>query len=261
MAAIIGRVGTPAFGFMGTTGVMGLGSFGRFLFEQFRRTMPFTGLYGFDSDLAKEPNCSFIKAATCDVIFLAVPIPAFGDTLRNVIPVMKPGAILIDVCTVKLHTVGLLQRYASAAGRSWIATHPLFGPESYKANGGRLKGLPLVICERDIESDMCRIVRDLFIEGAGLDVYEMSADEHDRTVGVDQFVTQYFGRCVEEVEGWGIERPVQTYSAKLFHQAMSLVRGDEKLFWTVYKYNPYCKAYVDQIETKMLAMRERRNCL
>ncbi len=251
--------GRRAFGLFGTIGIIGLGSFGRFVFDYFNDPMRslFTRLYGFDPDKGKGSNGSLIEAATCDIVILAVPAPVFESVLKQVVAVMKPGAVLIDVSTVKLYTVELLQKYATPAGRNWIATHPLFGPQSYKANNKSLKGLQLVVCERSCEREMLKMARELLIGNCGLDVRIMSADKHDRTIGVDQFVTQYFGRCVEAVTD-GEKRRVQTLSTRLFHEAMSLMGKDDALFWWVYKYNPYCRDFVEKIEARMLAMRERR---
>ena len=222
--------------------------------------MMFTGLCGFAPAPTKGSNCRFIHAATCDFIFLCVPIPAFEDVVKQLLPVMKKGAVLIDVSTVKKQPVEVLQRRAMNARVWWIPTHPLFGPESFAANGNSLKGLPLVVCEEALaEPALMQMAYDLFVRGSGLKLFFMSADEHDKTIGVDQFVIQYFGRCIEDVEGWGEGLRVQTYSSSLFHKAMRLMKGDEKLFWWVYEYNPHCRAIVQRIEDNVLKMRERRN--
>lgn len=260
---IIKGPGQSAFGMFGTVGIIGLGNFGRFLFDYLERDIAMfgTGLYGFDPDESRGSNCSFVSAATCDFVILAVPIPALEEVLCRVLPIMKPGGVIIDVSTVKMYSVGLLQKHATPRGIGWIATHPLFGPESYAAKGNSLHDLPLVVCEHALDKHMLKRAYDIFVRGSGMKIIRMSALEHDSTVSVDQFGIQYFGRCIEDVEGWGAKLRTQTYSSKLFHEAMRLVKGDEKLFWWVYEYNPYCREFVEHVEQKVMMMRERRNAL
>ena len=95
------------------------------------------------------------------------------------------------------------------------------------------------------------------LTGFGLNVVQMSADEHDRTiVGEEQLLTQLVGRIVKKA---GFARNTQnahTLSARHFYTAMEIVANDDELFRIVCQYNPYWKAIADRFEA---ATREIRS--
>lgn len=61
-----------------------------------------------------------------DIVILAVPVSAIGETAREVGPVMKPGSILTDVASVKASIVESL-REAAGDGVHVIGGHPMAG--------------------------------------------------------------------------------------------------------------------------------------
>ena len=112
-----------------------------------------------------------------DVVILCVPAPAMAATLDAVVPHLRAGQILADVCSVKIRPMGWMEeRFAGPV----VGTHPLFGPENGLASGR----VALVRGKRATDADMDR-VGSLFRD-MGCVTAETTAEEHDKAVAVTQ---------------------------------------------------------------------------
>src|SRR4051812_41413622 len=95
-------------------GIVGHGAFGAFLESLARRFAPDLSLRVFARRQTPDGARFFTLEETCqcDVVIISVSIRAFEETLKRVLPLLKTGAILVDVNTVKEHPVRLLSALA-----------------------------------------------------------------------------------------------------------------------------------------------------
>src|SRR5882724_5779753 len=123
-----------------TVGIIGYGSFGAFLEILTKRFLPDAQIKIHSSRFAlgDAKFFSLEEVARCNVVVLAVPIAAYEQTLQKLVPLLGVGSAIVDVATVKVHTVNLLKKYAG--DKKYIATHPVFGPESYEKKKGDISG-------------------------------------------------------------------------------------------------------------------------
>lgn len=236
-------------------GIVGKGAFGSFVEDRLNESLPRVQVLTFDQ--YKASSHSLREVAQCDMVILAVSIENYAVAMRQLMECIRADAIFIDVCTVKLMPIRVANELAPQQPR--IHMHPLFGRQSWEDHGMSLKDLQLVICEVHHVSDcIYRLVRK-FLRRLGLDIREMTADEHDRNVvAYEQFLTHYGGRLIEDAE-FGLNRSnVHTLSAQHFFRAMNIVRGHEALFWAVYDANPHCAEAAGRFEQAVLRMREKR---
>lgn len=87
-------------------------------------------------------------AAEADLIILAVPPRPTLDLLAQLAPVLRPGALITDVCSVKMPVV----KHAVAAGLGdrFAGAHPLAGTHETgfgSARPDRFRGCVVYICE------------------------------------------------------------------------------------------------------------------
>lgn len=168
-----------------------------------------------------------------DVIFFCVTISAFADVLRSVAPRLRPGTVVMDTCSVKLHPAKVMQECLPAGVYS-IATHPMFGPDSGR-NG--VQGLPLVICGVNCPDEIVDHWSEEF-SGWGLSVLHMSCDQHDREAAWSQGVTHFVGRTLDELH----LKPTQLATLG-YTRLMSIVEqtcnDPLQLFYDLQRYNPY----------------------
>jgi prephenate dehydrogenase len=223
---------------MRSVGVIGHGAFGAFLGVLLGRFAPQMEVrfYSRSHSVDGKTFFSISEVAQCDVVILAVPIHALEEWIKKVVPMMRVDGVLIDISTVKKYPVQLLKKYAK--GRKYIATHPMFGPESYQKKGGEVSGLRVVVCDSTLpEKDIVMFCKTL--ESLGFKVLRMSADQHDKSSAQTLFLTHLIGQTVSKA-GF-VRTDIDTISFGFLMDAVESVKHDKKLFQDVFRYNPYCK--------------------
>ncbi len=219
-------------------GIIGYGAFGEFLELLINRFAPHVEVKIFSSRFPTDGQ-KFFEAedvCKCDAVVFCCAIREFGNELKKLLPLIPKTTIIVDVATVKCHTAELLKELAG--DRPYIASHPMFGPESYKKTKGDVTGYRIVITN----SSLSRFDLDKFKEfltQIGFAVTEMPPEEHDRHLANTLFLTHYIGQTMK---AGGFKRtPIDSVSFGSLMNAVESVQHDEKLFHDVYKFNPFCK--------------------
>ena len=232
---------------MRSVGIVGYGSFGKLVHALLAQFAPQIQVKIFSSRAEPDDALFFSLAETakCGAVFLCVPIHAFEATIEKLLPLISWQTVLVDVATVKLHTVEVLQRLAPA--HRWIATHPMFGPESYTKQGSKPDGLRIVIAKHTLGESEYKELKGA-LTAVGFLVVEKSAESHDRQLAETLFLTHYVGQIVSRA---GFARTdIDTVSFGYLFDAVESVRKDTELFEDVYAYNPYCKAVIEKFDEK-----------
>jgi prephenate dehydrogenase len=221
-----------------SVGIIGYGAFGSFIVTLLQKLASHVELRVYSSRSPIDGTLFYSLEDACDVdaIILCSPIHAYEETMRRIAPYIRPDTILVDVATVKVYTTELIKKLLPA--QPYIATHPMFGPESYAKHGDSLHNLRVVITEHSLtEEDVNALTR--FLTSLGMQVVSMTSDEHDKQLATTLFLTHYIGQIVHT---GGFERSdIDTVSFGYLMDAVDSVRHDSALFKDVYTYNPYCK--------------------
>lgn len=240
-------------------GLIGYGHFGAFLHALAQRYLPEAPLKIHSGRRSPDGRLFFSleEVAACDAVVLAVPISAYAATLERIAPYLGAGTVLVDVATVKQHTMGLLQALEPA--RPYLAMHPMFGPESYARRGDTVDGLRIVITGHSLGPDRYAALRAK-LDAVGFSVVEKSAETHDRELAETLFLTHYIGQIVAQ---GGFERTeIDTVSFGFLMDAVDSVRHDGRLFEEVYRFNSFCREVIErfdasegQVRDEMLGLR------
>jgi len=184
---------------------------------------------------------SLSEALSAEVIFYCLPISMFEQAIANHVSILKnSGATqktLIDVLSVKVHPREVFERYLPADFQA-LLTHPMFGPDSVKLRG--LKDQTIVLDKFRLNDETFSFWSDYF-KSKGLNVLQMSADDHDRFAAESQGVTHFVGRILDE---FGFEpTAIDTLGAQKLHEIKTQVCNDSwQLFVDLQTYNPYTRS-------------------
>lgn len=235
-----------------TIGIVGYGSFGQFVHMLARMYCPDVVVKVWSRKQLPDTRTffTFEEVCACDVLIMTVSIAAFEEVLMRAMVHVGPETIVVDVATVKMHPIALLQKYAG--GKTYIATHPMFGPYSFAKRGNVLDGLRLVISDHTLNDDMLQSSITLF-KRLGLNVLFMDANAHDRMLAETLFLTHYIGQTVARA-GF-VRTDIDTVSFGYLMDAVESVQNDTTLFEEVYRFNPYCKETVGRFEDAQQAVR------
>lgn len=223
---------------MKNIGLIGLGSFGQFIVPYLKQDF---NVFAFNrSDRSKDaerlgiPYVSLEEAASKDIVILCVPVQFMEDMLIKIKDIVKEGAMVVDVSSVKVKPINLMLKYLPD-NVEIIGTHPLFGPQSGK-NG--IKGLNMVLCP--VKTTKARNLERYFSEVLELNVLDRSPEVHDKQMAYVQALTHFVGRAVNEMDIPDVEQKTNAYQSLLDIKRM-LGKDSMDLFLTIENENPFAK--------------------
>jgi prephenate dehydrogenase len=167
------------------------------------------------------------------VLFLCVAISAVEEVVRRIAGGVKPGALIMDTCSVKAYPAAVMEKHLPSHAEI-LATHPMFGPDSAHAG---LSGLPMILCPIRISEHRFDEWKTFF-SSQGLRVLTMSPDRHDYTAAFTQGITHYVGRVLSDL---GIdESDMATLGYRKLLEIKEQTCNDSwQLFLDLQRYNPY----------------------
>ena len=227
---------------MNSVGIIGFGRFGKVLSNILQKGFK---IKAYDlNPIIEFPGVDFVDQKTIlkeQVIFIAVPISIFESVIRNITPNLNSGTTIIDVCSVKKHPTEIMENHLDN-NIGIIATHPMFGADSFISNN-RLK--MMMHNTRDV-NDQYTFWRRFFID-QGIQVIEMSPDQHDKLAAKTQGVTHFLGRMLKE---FGIRKT--TIDTQGFRDLLDLVDQTCNDTWELYTdlqlYNPYTAEMIEKLK-------------
>ena len=236
---------------MNSIGIIGFGRFGKVLANILQKGF---AIKAFDPEpFGAFPGVAFTDLATVlneKVIFIAVPIRHFESVITEIAPQISEGTTVIDVCSVKKHPTEIMENNLSE-NVGIIATHPMFGPDSFVSNN-RLK---MMINNTRDSHNQFNFWRRFFID-QGIQVMEMSPDQHDRMAAQTQGVTHFLGRMLKE---YGIRKTA--IDTQGFRDLLDLVDQTCNDTWELYTdlqlYNPYTKDMIEKLKLATTSLDRR----
>ena len=223
-----------------TIGILGMGSFGRFLAELLvhhsrsdilvfdpRSTHSVGGV-----SYAANLNDLVTKA---DILVLSVPLASYDEVLPHIQRYVRPQTLIIDICSVKLKAEERLRMHLPAHNNI-LCTHPLFGPQSAAYNDAR--GHTLIVT--DSPGDLAHETEDFCSQQLGLQLVHMSADEHDKVMAQVHALTFFVAHGLREMN-----LPTPPFMTPSYKELIDLVELDKKhspeLYDTIQNGNPHAK--------------------
>ena len=227
---------------MNSVGIIGFGRFGKVLANILQRGF---AIKAYDPKPAGPfPGVQFLDLDTVlneKVVFIAVPIRHFESVIADISTKLKKETTLIDVCSVKSYPVNIMLKILPDH-IGVIATHPMFGPDSYMSNSN----LKMMINNtRDLHNQYSFWKR--FFSDQSIQIIEMTPDQHDRLAAKTQGVTHFLGRMLKE---FGIKKT--NIDTQGFRDLLDLVGQTCNDTWELYAdlqlYNPYTEDMVEKLK-------------
>ena len=234
---------------MDNIGIIGFGRFGKILADILSERFEIS-VYDELESSHEYKNVSFNEIANFEVIFLAVPIRRFKDLLLKLKDFKLHNATIIDVCSVKIYPVQLMEKYLPS-NVDIIATHPMFGPDSY----GPFRELKMVM--HPVRDNFARfeVLKSAF-ESKSITVVEMTPQEHDKSAAFSQGITHFVGRVLNEV---GISSTkINTLG---FNELLGVIEQTCNDSWDLFKdlqnYNPYTENMINKLGKSIQSVRSK----
>lgn len=231
--------------------VIGYGNFGEFFCREVLPKKNLT-IYTPNPENKKFPEkatiAKSIKEAVenADIIIPTVSMREFANVIKNISLYIKPNAIIMDVCTVKTYPVVVMKKNLPGTVQI-IATHPMFGPTTFLKKKS-LKGFLFITKNISAKKQKYLEIMDYF-KNLGMHIMEMEPDEHDKLAANSQFFTQLV-RFIANQQNLKPTK-IDTPSSSLLFEALDYLGKDEKLFFDILTYNPYCLELLKSINASL----------
>ncbi|MBD3185284.1 prephenate dehydrogenase/arogenate dehydrogenase family protein [Candidatus Bathyarchaeota archaeon] len=131
-----------------------------------------------------------------DWVLLSIPIPAHEAVIHEVAPLMKNGAIVVDIASVKGRIPEILRNAKKKHGINVLSTHPMFGP-----GASSMKNKNFILIDLQNDKTILKRFRAL-IEPEGPIIIESTPSEHDKyiafTLALPHFMNLLFAKILRE---------------------------------------------------------------
>lgn len=220
-----------------TLGIVGFGAFGRLIATYLRGHFELLAYdpQTDDRDISSAWDVTFAPlhvVGGCDVVVIAAPVACFEGVLASVAAVCRPGALIVDVGSVKVRPSEIMEA-CLPDHVDIVATHPLFGPQS--ARDG-IRGLKIAVCP--IRGQRHRALALFFRKHLGLYVVMTTPHEHDREAATVQGLTHLIAKVLQGMAP--LPTRMTTRSFDLLLEAVAMVQHDApEVFDAIEKDNPY----------------------
>lgn len=221
-------------------GIVGFGAFGQLAA---RHLAPHFEISACDPspDVARIANqlgvrlSSLHTVAQANVVLIAAPVSSFEQVVSEIAVACKPGALIVDVGSVKVAPAEIMQRLLPSHV-DIVATHPLFGPQS-AATG--IAGLNIAVCP--VQGNRHTRLAAFLRKTQGLNIITTTPEDHDREAAVVQGLTHLIAKVLLRMGP--LPTRMTTKSFDLLAQAISMVQHDApEVFEAIEKTNPYSGA-------------------
>ena len=226
--------------------IMGAGKMGSFfidllsfdhevaVFEKDAKRLRFT--YNCQRFTSVDEIADFKPELLINAVTVKYTIPAF----KEVLPYIPEDCIISDISSVKTNP----REFYEQAGHPYVSTHPMFGPTFANLNQLSEENA-IIISEGDY---MGRIFfKDLY-QKLGLNIYEYTFEEHDKTVAYSlsiPFVSTFVFAAVMKHQA----APGTTFKRHM-RIAKGVLSEDDYLLQEIL-FNPYTHDQVSQIRTEL----------
>lgn len=234
-------------------GIIGIGAFGAFMLKHVTPYFdvvihdPFRDLTPLEQRF-RVRAVSLEEAARQDVVVLAVPVQKLADVVQQIAPFLRPDALLMDVCSVKVKPTATLVKYAPPE-MDIVSVHPLFGPNSGAKGIHGLVASVMNIRGRRMAEVALFLRREL-----GLKAVVTTPERHDREMAYVQGLTHLIGRSIV-----GLKLPERMrQTTPTFDHLMNMVNvikdDSDDLFRAIEAENPFARDVKDGFLARLRAM-------
>lgn len=132
------------------------------------------------------PNDLKDAVSEASVIFIATPVELIATTIKNCLPYVKPGTVFSDLGSIKKTILEAVFSFLPAA-HHFVAGHPMTGSEQHgisAADPFLFQNAAYLIIEDPRTSPKAAALIVKLIESTGAQIIKLTADEHDRIVGM-----------------------------------------------------------------------------
>lgn len=233
---------------MTSLGIVGFGSFGRFMVQHLH---PRFDIRVHDRrDVEDEAaqlgvrSAPLHEVAASEILVLAVPVQSMEEVLVDLRGVPRLPELVMDVGSVKVKPLDLMSRHLPKRVEV-VGSHPMFGPQSGRHG---IAGLKVVLCP--LRTRRLPRICDLLERELRLEVMEMSPEKHDAEMAYIQGLTHWIAKALREIKLPDLSLATPAYR-HLLKIEENLRDDSAALFRTIQTENPFAAGARTELLAKL----------
>lgn len=188
---------------------------------------------------------SFEETCACPIVIPCVPIGHFEEVIQQMVPHLKAGTLVADVCSVKELPSEIMQKHLGP-DIYLLATHPMFGPDSARHT---VFGRKIVLYNLRTPEKLYQNIKG-YLEGHGLKIVEATPTEHDKQIAKTLVLTHFIGRTLIDFKA--SPQSIDTKGHRRLIKILDQVENDSiELFLDMNKYNRFAKSVREDFMSSM----------
>jgi prephenate dehydrogenase len=240
-----------------TLGIIGVGAFGEFMLKY---VTPYFDVRIYDAyrnldeiEATYHLNVMSLQdVSQSDVVVICVPVKELEKTVQHILPFLKKGQLIIDLCSVKCKPVSLLKKYIPS-DIDTVSLHPLFGPQSGKQG---IAGFNIALC--NVTGQRADCITEFLSQKLSLNVQSTTPEKHDQEMAYVQGLTHMIAKVFVRMDVPAIHQQTKTYTH--LNDMVELIRYDsEELFLAIQRDNPYVRETTEKFFAAVKALEEKLN--
>ncbi len=233
-----------------SVGLVGFGEFGRLLGQLLPSDLEIMAVTRGETEMPDNIlTCSMDEVAKCDVVVLCIPLDSYEPVLKQLVPLLPNTTLLVDVCSVKIKPVQLVEQYLPSH-HNLLMTHPLFGPQTIQDG---LVGKRVIVTQAS--GERAQEVLD-WCTSKGLELVHMTDDAHDREMARVHALTFFIARGLHDMDV-----KAGRFAPPSFQSLLELVKLDQAhsqaLFETMELGNPYAAEVRQELLDSLVQVNKR----
>jgi chorismate mutase / prephenate dehydrogenase len=156
-------------------------------------------------------------AASNDLVVVAVPIDVTIEVVKKIAPLVKKGACIVDVTSIKKPPLDAMLAHAPE-GVDVVGSHPMFGP-----HGVDFDRQKVVLCRGRGDEAFARVKK--LYETFGAETIEATAEEHDAQMALIQVLvhekTMVLGSVLERLKA-DLARSLQ-FASPIYRTELAMI--------------------------------------
>lgn len=178
-----------------------------------------------------------------DIIIPSIPSQFFEDFFTQNIDHVNPNALFIDVCSVKVTPLKVLERLLPQTCQI-IGTHPMFGPASVRRNGG-ISGLPCVVSAVRASDELVIKLENFIEKNLKLKLLKRTPEQHDIEMAYVQGLSHYIARVMDIMD-----IPESELATLAYQDLLDMKNIQAKDSWDLFQSIMYDNPYALEINSK-----------
>lgn len=187
-----------------------------------------------------------------DIVLFALPLHDTVDIIRELVPHVRPGQLLMDVSSLKVRPVEAMLLSPAAV----VGLHPMFGGKT-----SSFEGQTIVACPVRISLPDWKPLRRLF-ESQGMRVKECTPEKHDYLMSIIQVLfhvtTMLTGRVLREM-GVDVAETME-FTSPSYRLEMNLLgrifAQNASLYAAITQMNPFALEVLDHLQDGLKSYKE-----